>query len=63
MQMQSSYIVIEHHDMQELQRIVNHHLNNGWEPLGGIAMTAPFSERQQIQMAQALVLKERSSGI
>ena len=63
MQTFNNYKVIEHHDLEEFQRLINHYLNNGWEPLGGIAMSAPFSERQQVQFAQAIVFKSKRNGI
>lgn len=63
MQTLDNYKVIEHHDLEELQRLVNHYLNSGWEPVGGVAMTAPFSERQQTQFAQAIVFKSKRKGL
>lgn len=63
MQTFTDYKIIEHHNLEELQRLVNHYLNNGWEPLGGIAMSSPTSERQQIQFAQAVVFKSKRNGI
>jgi hypothetical protein len=62
MQTFSNYKVIEHYDIDELQRIVNLHLDKGWQPIGGIAISTPVSERQQVQFAQALVVKSQNGN-
>jgi len=63
MQTFSNYKVITHYDLEELQLIVNLHLDKGWEPIGGISITNPVSERQQVHYAQAIVFKSRSNGL
>lgn len=63
MQTFSNYKVIEHYDIEELQRIVNLHLDKGWEPAGGIAISTPVSERAQVQFAQAIVFRSPGSSL
>lgn len=57
----SSYKVIEHFDITELQSIVTQYLQHGWELIGGIAMVVPSQNRQEVHYAQAIALRKEGA--